>query len=202
MNQAAGCYRIPNVRITATHVYTNQGPCGHMRAPGEPQVGFAVESHTDMIARRLGIDPVEFRQRNMMRDGDEGPLGKIWKSVAAGEVVARAAAGLGWSKPKQKDSGRGLAVSERPTGIFISPLSCLRWPQIIPVYTRFSSRSFSCRCSSRWTASVFATTSRPVVFLSRRWTIPALSRPYRSLSARPRPKSACTSVPLRDPTAG
>ncbi len=116
VNQAAGCYRIPNVRITSTHVYTNQGPCGHMRAPGEPQVGFAVESHTDMIARRLGIDPVEFRQLNMMRDGDEGPLGKIWKSVTAGEVVTRAAAGIGWSKPKQKDSGRGLAVSERSTG--------------------------------------------------------------------------------------
>ncbi len=116
VNQAAGCYRIPNVRITATHVYTNQGPCGHMRAPGEPQVGFAVESHTDLIARRLGIDPVEFRQRNVMRDGDEGPIGKVWHSVTAGEVVARAAAALGWEKPKKKDSGRGLAVSERPTG--------------------------------------------------------------------------------------
>jgi len=116
VNQAAGCYRIPSVRITATHVYTNQGPCGHMRAPGEPQVGFAVESHTDLIARRLGIDPVEFRQRNVMRDGDEGPIGKVWHSVTAGEVVTRAAAALGWEKPKKKDSGRGLAVSERPTG--------------------------------------------------------------------------------------
>ena len=87
-----------------------------MRAPGEPQVGFAVESHTDMIARRLGIDPVEFRQRNVMRDGDEGPIGKVWHSVTAGEVVKRAAASLKWEKPKKKDTGHGLGVSERPTG--------------------------------------------------------------------------------------
>lgn len=114
--QAAGCYRIPHVRISSTHVYTNQGPCGHMRGPGEPQVGFAVESHTDMIARRLGMDPVEFRQRNVMRDGDEGPLGKVWHSVTASEVVTRATAALHWNKPRKKSTGRGLAVCERSTG--------------------------------------------------------------------------------------
>ncbi len=114
--QAAGCYRIPHVRISSTHVYTNQGPCGHMRGPGEPQVGFAVESHTDMIARRLGMDPVEFRHRNVMRDGDEGPLGKVWHSVTASEVVTRATAALHWNKPRKKSTGRGLAVCERSTG--------------------------------------------------------------------------------------
>jgi len=114
--QAAGCYRIPHVRITASHLYTNQGPCGHMRGPGEPQVGFAVESHTDMIARRLGVDPVEFRKQNVMRDGDEGPLGKLWHSVTAGETVARAATALKWNKPRKKDTGLGLAVCERSTG--------------------------------------------------------------------------------------
>jgi carbon-monoxide dehydrogenase large subunit len=114
--QAAGCYRIPHVQISSTHVYTNQGPCGHMRGPGEPQVGFAVESHTDMIARRLGIDPVEFRQRNVMREGDEGPLGKVWHSVTASEVVTRAVAAVHWNKPKKENTGRGLAVCERSTG--------------------------------------------------------------------------------------
>ncbi len=114
--QAAGCYRIPHVRITSTHVYTNQGPCGHMRGPGEPQVGFAVESHTDMIARRLGMDPVKFRRQTVMRDGDEGPLGKVWHSVTAGEMVTRAATALHWDKPKKQNTGRGFAVNERATG--------------------------------------------------------------------------------------
>ena len=114
--RAAGCYRIPKVRIVSTCVYTNQVPCGHMRAPGQPQVMFAVESHTDLIARRIGIDPVEFRQLNVMRDGDEAPLGGVWHSVAAGEVVSRAATAIGWGEAKKDNSGRGLAVSERGTG--------------------------------------------------------------------------------------
>ncbi|MFQ6028126.1 MAG: xanthine dehydrogenase family protein molybdopterin-binding subunit, partial [Dehalococcoidia bacterium] len=114
--RAAGCYRIPNVRIMSACVYTNQVPCGHMRGPGQPQVTFAVESHTDLMARRLGMDPVEFRRLNLMRDGDEGPLGGIWRSVSAGEVVGRAAAAIGWGKRKKDGLGRGLAVSERHTG--------------------------------------------------------------------------------------
>ena len=114
--RAAGCYRIPNTRIVSTCVYTNQVPCGHMRGPGQPQTTFAVECHTDFIARRLGMDPIAFRQRNLLRDGDEGPLGGIYRSVAAAEVLERAAAAIGWSKPKKKGTGRGIAVTERHTG--------------------------------------------------------------------------------------
>ena len=68
--RGAGPYRIPNVRITVTCVYTNEMPCGSMRAPGQPQVTFACESHTDLLARRIGLDPVEFRRRNVVCEGD------------------------------------------------------------------------------------------------------------------------------------
>ncbi|MGH7830642.1 MAG: xanthine dehydrogenase family protein molybdopterin-binding subunit, partial [Candidatus Binatia bacterium] len=67
-------------------------------------------------ARRLGMDPVEFRRKNLLRDGDEGPLGGVWHSVTATEVVRRAAAAIGWSRPKPNGVGRGLAVTERNTG--------------------------------------------------------------------------------------
>ncbi|MBI2986724.1 MAG: xanthine dehydrogenase family protein molybdopterin-binding subunit [Deltaproteobacteria bacterium] len=114
--RAAGCYRISHVRIASVCAYTNQVPCGHMRGPGQPQVTFAVECHTDLIARRLGMDPVAFRQLNVLRDGDEAPLGGIWHSVAAAQVLTRAAEAIGWTRLKKDGVGRGLALTERHTG--------------------------------------------------------------------------------------
>jgi CO/xanthine dehydrogenase Mo-binding subunit len=69
-NQAAGPYRVPNTRVEATHVYTNIVPGGHMRAPGYPQGVFALESHIDEVARRLDIDPLTFRLKNLVDEGD------------------------------------------------------------------------------------------------------------------------------------
>ena len=65
--KAAGPYKIPHVHIESTQVYTNTIPGGFMRAPGEPQAVFAIESHIDCIARQLGKDPVDFRLHNLLR---------------------------------------------------------------------------------------------------------------------------------------
>ena len=73
--EAAGPYNIPNVFIEEKIVYTNKIPCGHMRAPGDPQGFFANESQMDLIARQLKMDPVAFRKINLMRDGDISPIG-------------------------------------------------------------------------------------------------------------------------------
>jgi CO/xanthine dehydrogenase Mo-binding subunit len=69
----AGPYRIPDLDIEALTVYTNRTPSGSVRAPTGPQACWAVEQHHDVIAARVGLDPVEFRRRNLVRDGDEGP---------------------------------------------------------------------------------------------------------------------------------
>ncbi|HET7392525.1 MAG TPA: molybdopterin cofactor-binding domain-containing protein, partial [Candidatus Binatia bacterium] len=71
--EAAGPYRIPHVFIREQIVYTNKIPCGHMRAPGDPQGFFANESQMDLIARRLDMDPVAFRQKNLLHDGELSP---------------------------------------------------------------------------------------------------------------------------------
>jgi CO/xanthine dehydrogenase Mo-binding subunit len=113
--RGAGPYRIPNVRISVSCVYTNQLPCGSMRAPGQPQVTFACESHTDMVARRLGIDAVEFRRRNLLHDGEEDAEGKPWFGSAEA-VLERAAQAIGWERARPVGRGRGLALSERGTG--------------------------------------------------------------------------------------
>jgi CO/xanthine dehydrogenase Mo-binding subunit len=69
----AGPYRIPDVDIEALSVYTNRTPAGSVRAPTGPQSCWAVEQHHDVLAARVGLDPVAFRRRNLVRDGDEGP---------------------------------------------------------------------------------------------------------------------------------
>ncbi|MDP6828384.1 MAG: xanthine dehydrogenase family protein molybdopterin-binding subunit [Kiritimatiellia bacterium] len=67
---AAGIYRIGPVRVHARAVYTNTPPTGAFRGVNGPAVYFAVERHMDNIARRLNEDPMAFRARHMLRDGD------------------------------------------------------------------------------------------------------------------------------------
>jgi CO/xanthine dehydrogenase Mo-binding subunit len=66
-----GPYRIPNIRTDASAVYTNKSSAGSFRAIGAPQVIFASESHLDMIAERLGLDPAELRLKNFLKKGEE-----------------------------------------------------------------------------------------------------------------------------------
>ncbi len=66
---ASGPYDIDNVWINSYALYTNLPPAGALRGFGIPQLVWAYESHTDMIAHALKLDPVEFRRNNMLRDG-------------------------------------------------------------------------------------------------------------------------------------
>ena len=66
---AAGPYDIDNVWIDSYALYTNLTPAGALRGFGIPQLVWAYESHTDMIARALKLDPVAFRKKNLLRDG-------------------------------------------------------------------------------------------------------------------------------------
>jgi CO/xanthine dehydrogenase Mo-binding subunit len=110
--EAAGPYNIPNVFIEEKIVYTNKIPCGHMRAPGDPQGFFANESQMDLIARRLNMDPIEFRKKNLMRDGDVSPIGHVVPHIKSHEIVDEAVRASGYEKPKGKRCGRGVAVAQ------------------------------------------------------------------------------------------
>jgi CO/xanthine dehydrogenase Mo-binding subunit len=115
-NQAAGPYRVPNCRIESTFVYTNTIPCGFMRAPGEPQAVFALESHIDEIARQLGIDPLAFRLKNLIVDGDETGSGERFEHVRVHETLQAVAEAAGYHQPKPSLVGRGIAIGDRPAG--------------------------------------------------------------------------------------
>ena len=113
----AGPYRIAHCLIEEKMVYTNKIPCGHMRAPGDPQGFFANESQLDIVARKLGMDPAEFKRKNMLRDGDETPIGGHISHIRAKEALDKALELAGYDKPKAKNVGRGLAFSEwSPSG--------------------------------------------------------------------------------------
>jgi carbon-monoxide dehydrogenase large subunit len=108
----AGPYRIPNCLIEEKLVYTNKVPCGHMRAPGDQQGFFATESQLDIVARRLGMDPADFKKRNLLRSGDLSAVGYPVGPVRAKEALDKALALSRYDKPKPRNVGRGLALAE------------------------------------------------------------------------------------------
>src|SRR5262249_51108366 len=103
-------YRIPNTLIDEKYVYTNRFPCGYMRAPGHPQGSFASESQADIVAKKLGIDPAEYRRMNFMHDGDHFPVGESIAHVRATEALKKALDESNFGAAKAKNVGRGCAV--------------------------------------------------------------------------------------------
>ncbi len=87
---AAGPYNIENIKVDAFLVYTNTAIGGAMRGFGVPQVAFAHEVHTDTIAETLGMDPVEFRLKNMFYDNGEAATGQVVDSRAMRQTLHRA----------------------------------------------------------------------------------------------------------------
>jgi CO/xanthine dehydrogenase Mo-binding subunit len=112
---APGPYDIENVRIDSYEIYTNRPPAGALRGFGIPQLVWAYESHTDMVARALGIDPLEFRRKNILREGRPQASGTPMRDAAIGEVLETIAKRMNWGAPFDRGSGsvrrgRGLAI--------------------------------------------------------------------------------------------
>ena len=111
-----GPYNIPHVRFEAFCVYTNKMGCGSFRGPGGMQAHFAGESQIDIICRELGIDPLEFRRRNGVREGGTSGAGTQLRHVGMQAELDQAAEAAGWGKPLArrpgKRVGRGIACGE------------------------------------------------------------------------------------------
>ena len=119
-SRCLGPYKIPHGQIDSYVVYTNKVPCGSMRAPGDPQSIFAAEAQIDLIARELGMDPLELRRKNLVQDGDASPLGHHWKNVMGLRTLDAAVKEAGYHDAKLsqpgKFTGRGMAICERHVG--------------------------------------------------------------------------------------
>src|SRR5207237_8602840 len=108
-------YRCPNVRLNGVEVLTHKAATGAYRAPGAPQAAFALESTLDELARDLGMDPLELRMLNAVREGDAMAHGESWPRIGLLECLARArdayAAELAAMGP---DEGVGIAAGGWP----------------------------------------------------------------------------------------
>ncbi len=109
---ACGPYRVPDARIAVRALLSHTPPATALRGFGSPQMAWAFESQMDEAARRLGIDRVEIRLRNLARRGEEivrgsgdTPCDGDWA-----DAVQRAAGWIGWGTPLPDGHGRGLAV--------------------------------------------------------------------------------------------
>ena len=117
LTRILGPYRIPHIRATGYCVYTNTVSAASFRSIGGPQTAWATESQMDIIAQRLGIDPVQIRLKNLLRKGEElKPKGRpldadLFKGM---EKVVQS---LGWDGPVTKGGrGRGVAFGVTDPG--------------------------------------------------------------------------------------
>jgi len=110
---AAGPYRTPHIQADGYCVLTNKPSAGAFRGYGVPQVALAYESHMDMLAEELGIDPVEIRIKNLLREGDRHPTGITMHSLGYEELLKKlgSAIQLGKRKKAQGKRRRGKAIA-------------------------------------------------------------------------------------------
>jgi len=109
-------YHVPVTRLEVKAVYTNSIPGGSMRAPGDPQSMFASECHVDLIAQALGIDPIELRRRNALRDGEPSVTGERVHRSRAVQVLDALKRESNWGTPLAAGHGRGVALGVRHIG--------------------------------------------------------------------------------------
>ncbi len=99
----------PNIRFYADIVYTNHPPSGAYRGYGVPQGFWAVERHMEKIARKLNLDPIDFRLKNALRQGEMQPFSTAWsegreprpemiETCALEQCVQQGKAALGWDQ--------------------------------------------------------------------------------------------------------
>ena len=112
-------YQVTNVRVESDQVYTNTVPCGYFRAPGSAQAIFAGESHIDVLAKSIEMDPFELRRKNITRGyreatvpDAEGNDVAARQEIRLEETMQIATEESGYFKPRPKGMGQGMAVSE------------------------------------------------------------------------------------------
>ena len=167
----AGPYEVPNVAIDVYAAYTNNPPCGAMRGFGAVQAAFAYESQMDECARRLGLDPVEFRIRNAMSEGSVMPTGQVVDSAAPVAELLRRVRDAPMPAPRRRGSPDRTCAS--------CPAECPT-----PRTARASSAASGTASASRTWASPKGSTTTPRPGYGLRWW-------------RASPRSPCIRPPPR-----
>jgi CO/xanthine dehydrogenase Mo-binding subunit len=126
-DRVPGPYRFPHLRVASYGVYTNSTPAGSYRAIGGPQASWACESQMDIIAAKLGLDPLQLRLHNLVAPGEEVRRGKrpLEGDLATG--LRRVAQAIGWDNyqplsPRPR-CRRGIGIACAVTNAGASPTS-------------------------------------------------------------------------------
>jgi CO/xanthine dehydrogenase Mo-binding subunit len=120
-----GPYRCPNQHLEGVAVATHTPPNGAFRGFGAPQAMFAVERHMDRIARTIGMDPIDFRRLNLIRDGDSSPTGQVLYDTGA-EIVLNDALDAAEAELKRAPihAGGGIGNYARGRGVALVLHGC------------------------------------------------------------------------------
>ena len=106
-----GTYKVPNIEGEACSVYTNTPTSAPKRSHQNPQLRFALETHLDMIAEELAIDPVELRLKNAVQTGDTLPTTSNIISCGLSRCIQRSAESMGWKEKRGKlPRGKGIGM--------------------------------------------------------------------------------------------
>lgn len=112
---ALGPYKIDNIHVESSSIYTNHQPSGSVRAPTAPQACWALESHTDELATAVGMDPFDFRQKNCVDTGATGVTGQVYDEIGLQECIREAVAGIDYDQELGDDEAIGIAVGWWPS---------------------------------------------------------------------------------------
>ncbi|MDG7040327.1 MAG: xanthine dehydrogenase family protein molybdopterin-binding subunit [Nitrososphaerota archaeon] len=122
METINGKYRIPNISVDGYLIYTNNGMASAFRGFGAPQGNFALENMVDELAIALDMDPIEFRLKNLLNDGETGPLGATERGMEGARLVLEMARGSPFRGPEARSplpwirNGVGLSFAVKGVG--------------------------------------------------------------------------------------
>ena len=122
-----GYYRFENFSVKGYEVQTHRPSSGSYRAPGAQQATFAIETAMDELARKLDLDPLEFRLQNCVVEGDQRPNGGEWPRIGLKETLERLREHPLWQQRAEKTrdgSGIGIAVGGWPGGLEPASAAC------------------------------------------------------------------------------
>lgn len=120
-----GPYYVPNIHVDSLCVYTNHPIGGAMRGFGMPEIHWGIEQHIDQMAHELGLDPVQVRLKNCLKDGQETLTGMTMHPTGLSQCIRKAAEAIGWGTPSPgpspvADGGRvgvGAGAKRRGKGL-------------------------------------------------------------------------------------
>ena len=129
----ASVYKISNFKLDVCRVYTNQVQGGAFRGFGTAQAFWAIETQMDIVAARLGMNPVELRQKNILREGDRNVIGEAVKHITLDQCIDKAVAAIEWGKRRQAEGvwrhGKGIAIAQEMCDVSFASAASVKYKE-------------------------------------------------------------------------